>query len=1648
MKRCILLLIASLLCGVAVAQTPQYQVRYWFDTDLAGSVSHTLSGGTLHADIQTDALSVGVHSLHVMLLDTNGQWKSLQTHLFFRIADNSEVQAARYHYWFDDDFDNHQSGNVTSGGILLDASGLSAGIHEVHIIAEDGTGRLHSPQTALFYRAPVQNMTNVPYLCWFDNDFQNRTSGTANGNITINTGSLSDGIHTVNLRIGTDENATLQSHLFYKTHTPQITKYEYWFNDQTDDDHIVVATNVEDTLTLERLIQAPAFPIRSTYFQYTPDTASSRPYVNAKNDFHFRTTNTTGRYSDRTHTYFDATVVDSVYADTLERNTTRTVRAPYNDTIRWFMVTAGVGDSLAFTASKRCTMQLFSPSGKEVMKKTGSNVLSWNGLMSLESGNYYLAVHDAEESEGNVDISYNWVYKYAILDWNVRRVGNGGISSIDFIGNGFKSLDTVFLIHNLDTLYALHLNRKGNTELAAAFNFEDADTGMYRAVFRYVDENWFKDNLVTVEEPREIIIDRQMSYTHTFHVGSPAEYTYRITNTGNMTAYNVPVQINIVTEDEKTISRIDIEGVDVPSFMDGWNVDEISQSSEAILTEVYGDDLPDYMIGWDMRQSAEEYIAEFSKSMSDMDDSYLFINGWHYDTINNDSSYLQFTFLFVTLAPYETINIKLSISTIEPVTVWMQAADSIPTVTMETFTGDLSNAKIDWGLLKCCLMQTSKCVFSIVGSTTFVQSLLLSILQKLGFKGTAVPAGALGTVSCISNAISTINAVLFKNNCRHEEVPSYWDILSELKWNLTGTISGCLAKLGSELKAEADALKAAGQDPKKLGGLFTLGNALLSAKTLKAVIQSAISGIEGLFKTTCWEEIFSFENDCSDDPPPGGPAYPVVPYDPNDIIGYTAESGSHYVGKQQIELPYIIEFENDPQFASAPAHTVVVTDTLDSRHFDLSSFSATGFGIGNELYTIEGGKEFIKTVDLRPTLDVLSEVRLRYNEHNGVALWTFRSLDPITLEEITDPNLGFLPVNNSNNIGVGEVIFTINRKDNLNEGDTISNRATILFDVMPPIATPIWNNILDLTPPTSEVDTVSLGAATAKLSINAEDNLSGTWRYNVYGVLGESFMPLAMNIPIDSVVTFPVNVEYDGFRTAAIDSAGNIEQVLPPAPTVNKEETLTGCDSIVWRDSIYTATGDYTRTFEGQRTGDADTVVTLHLTVYNVEHTATVDTACDSYTWNGTVYTQSGLYTFSHDDANGCTQVDTLHLVVFNGFQINVAAGTWNAIASPVLSNGSTESVEWVENLIDGTYDLFRYNEAEGKWENYKSHHFDLERGRGYIYRRSDALTLKFKGIPNNGNFSGHSVTRSCADATLKGFNLVGNPYPHAIRKGQAFATTSDTLVTGWYELRPNGIWYAHTDADPIAIGQAVLVKTKDNLNGATGLRFSDITPGGKGSYLSSPTISFTVSGNGVSDIAYAILAEGSSLPKFGHLAEEAPMLSIPVENGSYAIASLGANCKQFDLAFRGRPGNYTISLHDIQAGVAYSSEPRNGSEQPSYFDYVHLIDLATGLDIDLLSQPDYNFTHTDGQTPANRFLVKLWPDSAAPSKSPFAYQSGNNIVVCGQGTLYVYDILGRQLFSKEMTAFNSQIPVSTFPYTGVYVLRLGEQTQKIVVRQ
>lgn len=385
---------------------------------------------------------------------------------------------------------------------------------------------------------------------------------------------------------------------------------------------------------------------------------------------------------------------------------------------------------------------------------------------------------------------------------------------------------------------------------------------------------------------------------------------------------------------------------------------------------------------------------------------------------------------------------------------------------------------------------------------------------------------------------------------------------------------------------------------------------------------------------------------------------------------------------------------------------------------------------------------------------------------------------------------------------------------------------------------------------------------------------------------------------------------------------------------------------------------------------------------------------------------------------------------------VNVLADQWYAIAAPTHDDGETTlDVAIVIGLLDADYDLFRYNEADGTWENQKATDGSAEGfsafdpGRGYIYRRSTDATLIFNGTSNSDNYS-YTLTGSCPDNNLKGFNLIGNPYPHAVYKGVAFP--ADNLTTGYYSLEPNGTWLAHQDSDPIGIGQGVLVQMSGD--GQAVLPFTEgssaPTEGAKGT--GNKGLQFSLTGLGYTDVAYALFARGEGLRKVSHLNTMAPSLSIPWESTDYAIAALDGTTDAFPLKLHAVPGEYTIAFNAINTIPSIA--------------YCHLIDRLAGRDIDLLRQHAYTFTSNGND--GDRLLVRLRPSSEGDI---FAYQNGNNIVVNGEGELQVFDVTGRLLSSVRLDGTLTADRVTLgIVRSGVYLLRLlgkDMKTQKIVVK-
>ncbi|MCR5645372.1 MAG: T9SS type A sorting domain-containing protein, partial [Bacteroidales bacterium] len=360
--------------------------------------------------------------------------------------------------------------------------------------------------------------------------------------------------------------------------------------------------------------------------------------------------------------------------------------------------------------------------------------------------------------------------------------------------------------------------------------------------------------------------------------------------------------------------------------------------------------------------------------------------------------------------------------------------------------------------------------------------------------------------------------------------------------------------------------------------------------------------------------------------------------------------------------------------------------------------------------------------------------------------------------------------------------------------------------------------------------------------------------------------------------------------------------------------------------------------------------------------------------------------------------------------------GGWYFIAPPV----NTEDLDYGDTglITEGEgkdYDLYRLNTTT--WENYKAegghHHFDLDRGRGYLYASENGTEITF-----NGNAMPYSETPiPLAD----GFNLIGNPYTFNTFVNRPYyklnnARTNIELVNDNTVIAPcEGVLIDVEGTDQVTFTQT------DQLSQASNNGNLDIVVEQQTSHRGISTIV---------DKAVVSFNEGSRLGKFYFMEQDAHIY-LPQDGKDYAVA-FSEKQGEMPLYFKAmKKGNYTITVVPERIKV----------------DYLHLIDNLTGTDVDLLVASSYTFeARTDDY--ASRFRL-VFNVSDHADQDDFAFISNGELIVNGTGNLQIFDVLGHELLRKELSTPHSSHFTPHFT-SGVYVLRLinGEnvRTQKIIL--
>ena len=242
MKRFLFISICLLQCLVVKSQS-LYQCQYWFDQDSVQTVMATFNGNTAQMELDAGSLSAGIHELFIQVKDTTGLWCATQSYMFYKAfepVNPANPENVTYHCWFDEDFEQEQSGSFGTGQFLLDATNIGSGLHTLFVALEsDG---LTSTQSYMFFKAyePVNptNPENVTYHCWFDEDFEHEQTGSfGTGQFLLDATNIESGLHTLFVALESDGLTSTQNYMFFKAYepvnpaNPENVTYHCWFDE-------------------------------------------------------------------------------------------------------------------------------------------------------------------------------------------------------------------------------------------------------------------------------------------------------------------------------------------------------------------------------------------------------------------------------------------------------------------------------------------------------------------------------------------------------------------------------------------------------------------------------------------------------------------------------------------------------------------------------------------------------------------------------------------------------------------------------------------------------------------------------------------------------------------------------------------------------------------------------------------------------------------------------------------------------------------------------------------------------------------------------------------------------------------------------------------------------------------------------------------------------------------------------------------------------------------------------------------------------------------------------------------------------------------------------------------------------------------------
>ncbi len=324
------IIIFCAFCSLSTIAQTSYTYRYWFDQQTqVETVSST--SAQLHIDADVSALSEGLHSLQLQVVQNDTLYSPIVSRNFIKVADAATLQGLKCYFMVDGNSHDVSEATSISGQTYhfdLDMSQLTDGLHQL--------------------------------TYWLSNTQETRTN--------------------------------MRTTYFVKTAAGGngITQLHYWLNDNYASHQVVnydprqATVHMATTLTLDQL------PIRPSCFKFAVESGDRVIY--ARNDLHLMFFDANYRMANSVHEFVD-TRTRQVVVPVAEAVESQNFPKIADNDIRWYTITLSTNEVISLATSCNATLQLFSPSANEVYKSEGTASTTAGTCQATEAGIYYLAIH-------------------------------------------------------------------------------------------------------------------------------------------------------------------------------------------------------------------------------------------------------------------------------------------------------------------------------------------------------------------------------------------------------------------------------------------------------------------------------------------------------------------------------------------------------------------------------------------------------------------------------------------------------------------------------------------------------------------------------------------------------------------------------------------------------------------------------------------------------------------------------------------------------------------------------------------------------------------------------------------------------------------------------------------------------------------------------------------------------------------------------------------------------------------------------------------------------------------------------------------------------------------------------------------------------